>query len=413
MGTIIKQITAKAVENLKPGDTLWDANVKGFGVRCRTAGKSYMLKTRIRGQQRWFTIGRHGSPWTAELARKKALSLLGAIADGEDPVIFRDEQKRAFTVRELCDLYLEEGCADKKPSTIATDKGRIERHIKQLIGKRDVRTIAKRDIEQLMRDIANGKTATNVKTGKRGRAIVEGGKGTATRTIGLLGGIFTFAVDREIIETNPVRGVKRYKDKRIERYLSEDELARLGGAISDLEREDRITPFSAAAIRLLLLTGARRGEILSLRWEWVDFERGFAFLPDSKTGKKPLYLSAPALEVLSNIPRLDGNSHVICGEVDGKHLTDLKRPWARVCKHGEIENLRIHDLRHNFASVGAMGGLSLPIIGKLLGHLRTETTARYAHLADDPVKAANEKIAVRIQSHLAATRSSIVKKAAK
>ena len=159
-------------------------------------------------------------------------------------------------------------------------------------------------------------------------------------------------------------------------------------------------------MRLLLFTGARRGEILAMRWEWVDFERGFIFPPDSKTGRKPVYLSAPALEILTKLPRIEGNPFVICSEAEKKPMADLKRPWARVCDRAGIENLRIHDLRHNFASTGAMGGLSLPMIGKLLGHLRTETTARYSHLADDPVRSANERIGARLN---AAMRPKMVK----
>lgn len=398
MSSLSKKITLKALESVRDGQILWDTELRGFGVRGRGTGLYYVLKTRVHGQQRWFTIGKHGAPWTPESARKKVLGLLGEIAHGDDPAEVREDLKRRMSVNELCDLYLKEGCSEKKASTVATDKGRIERHIRPLLGRKDVRALGRRDIEQFMRDVADGKTAADVKTGTRGRAIVEGGKGTATRTVGLLGGIFSFAVDRGILTENPVRGVRRFKDRRVERFLSEDELARLGAAIAALEDEAAITPHAAAAIRLLLFTGARRGEILSLRWEWVDFERAFIFLPDSKTGRKPIYLSAPALEILSNLPRLDGNPHVICGEASGKPLADLKRPWAKVCDRAGIGNLRIHDLRHNFASTGAMGGLSLPMIGKLLGHLRTETTARYSHLADDPVRTANEGIARRISA---------------
>ncbi len=396
MPKISKKITLKALESLRDGQILWDTELRGFGVRARGTGLYYVLKTRVQGQQRWFTIGKHGAPWTPETARRKVLGLLGEIADGDDPAEVREDLKRRVNMSDLCNLYLKEGCSEKKPSTLATDKGRIERHIKPLLGTKDARALKRRDIEQFMRDIADGKSAADIKTGKHGRAIVEGGKGTATRTIGLLGGIYSFAVDRGIVPENPVRGIKRFKDKRVERFLSEQELVGLGRAIADLEQENAITPFAAAAIRLLIFTGARRGEILSMKWDWVDFERSFAFLPDSKSGKKQIYLSAPALEILSKLPRLEGNPHVVCNELPGQCLTDLKRPWARVCARANIQELRLHDLRHNFASVGAMGGLSLPIIGKLLGHLRTETTARYSHLADDPVHAANERIADRI-----------------
>ncbi len=264
-----------------------------------------------------------------------------------------------------------------------------------------------------MRDVADGKTAADVKTGKYGRAIVDGGRGTATRTIGLLGGIYSFAVDRGIVQENPVRGIKRYKDKRVERFLSEQELANLGGALAAMEEENAITPFAAAAIRLLIFSGARRGEILSLRWDWVDFERAIAFLPDSKSGRKQLFLSAPALEVLTSLPRLEGNPHVICNEIPGQRLVDLKRPWARLCKRANIAGLRLHDLRHNFASVGAMSGLSLPVIGKLLGHLRSETTARYSHLADDPIKSANEQIASQLAAGLTLSETSAASRSIK
>jgi integrase len=400
MPSLSKKITLKALEGLKNGEILWDTELRGFGARGRGTGLYYVLKTRVGGQQRWFTIGKHGAPWTPDSARKKVLGLLGEIADGNDPSEVREDLKRRISISDLCEIYLKEGCGEKKDTTLATDKGRIERHIKPLLGKKDARVLKKRDIEQFMRDIADGKTATDVKTKKRGRAIVEGGKGTSSRTVGLLGGIFSFAVDRGILIDNPARGIRRFKDKRVERFLSEDELSRLGSAIASLEAEEAITAFAAAAMRLLLFTGARRGEILAMRWDWVDFERGFIFLPNSKTGKKPVYLSAPALEILAKLPRIEGNPFVICGEAEKKPMADLKRPWARVCKRADISSLRIHDLRHNFASTGAMGGLSLPMIGKLLGHLRTETTARYSHLADDPIRLANERIGQKIAATL-------------
>jgi integrase len=399
-----QKITLKALESLQNGDFVWDTELRGFGVRARSTGLYYLLKTRVKGQQRWFTIGKHGSPWTPERARREVLSLLGEIADGLDPAEVREDLKKRLSVADLCDIYLREGCGEKKATTLATDKGRIERHIKPLIGQKDVRALTRHDVEQFMRDIADGKTAVDVRTGRRGRAIVKGGRGTATRTVGLLGGIFAFAFDRGIIPANPVRGVKRFKDKRVERFLSENELSRLGAAISKLEMENRLMLFAAAAIRLLIFTGARRGEILGLKWDWVDFERSMIFLPDSKSGRKPIYLAAPAQELLSKLPRLENSPYVINGEARGQPLADLKRPWAAVLAEANIENLRLHDLRHTFASVGAMSGMSLPIIGKLLGHLRAETTARYSHLADDPVKAANEKIAARISSSMQAMK---------
>jgi integrase len=174
-----------------------------------------------------------------------------------------------------------------------------------------------------------------------------------------------------------------------ERFLTPEELARLGDALADVASID---PFAIAAIRLLILTGARLREILHAKWREVDFERGIIFLPDSKTGKKPIYLSAAALAVLADIPRLEGNPHVFPGKADGVPRGGLDRPWSAIRKAAGLDGLRIHDLRHSFASVGAGGGLGLPIIGKLLGHTQAATTQRYAHVAADPVRQAVETI---------------------
>ena len=226
------------------------------------------------------TIGRHGSPWTVEKARKRAKKLLGEIAGGRDPATARDIENQDLTVAELCDEYLkavERGEVvtrfgnPKKASTLAGDRGRIERHIKPLLGKRKVRTVTVNDTRKFMADVAAGETAVDVKTGKHGRAIVKGGKGAASRTVGLLGGVFTYAVRQGLRSDNPVRGVERYRDQKNERFLSTDELTRLGRAIADAE-SDGDNPMAIAAIRLLILTGCRRGEIVNLEKSHVDFE---------------------------------------------------------------------------------------------------------------------------------------------
>jgi integrase len=197
--------------------------------------------------------------------------------------------------------------------------------------------------------------------------------------------------------TNPTRKVERYGESRRERFLSTQELRRLGDALKRAEGNgvedetvERISPFAAAAMRLLLFTGCRLSEILELRWEHVDFERGLLFLPDSKTGRKTIVLNAPALAVLADLARIPGNPHVIGGQKPGSAMTDLKRPWQRVCREAAISGVRLHDLRHTFASYGAGSSLGLPIIGKLLGHSQSATTARYAHLDADPLRRASE-----------------------
>ena len=195
---------------------------------------------------------------------------------------------------------------------------------------------------------------------------------------------------------NPARNIRRYKEQGRERFLTADELGRLGDALRQAETLD---PFSIAAIRLLILTGARLQEILRARWDEIDFERGLLNLSDSKTGKKAVHLSAPALEILNGLPQLADNPHIVPSSVkEGESRYDLKKPWAAICKVAGLEGLRVHDLRHSHASIGAGAGLSLPIIGKLLGHSQAATTQRYAHLANDPLREASERIGATISA---------------
>jgi integrase len=297
-----------------------------------------------------------------------------------------------MTIAGLCDLYLEEGTETKKASTVATDEGRILRHIKPLLGSRLISEVTTADVERFMRDVAKGKTAADVKTKKRGRAIVEGGKGTASRTVGLLGGIFTFAVARKLLGTNPVRGVKRYTDRKGERFLSPKELTALGEALRALEAE-RANASAIAVIRLLTFTGARKGEITGLRWPEVDLERCCLRLADSKTGAKVIPLAPPALAILSELSREGESPFVFPAEAGDGHFQGTEKVWRKVRAKAGLADVRLHDLRHSFASVGLLAGDSLPLIGKLLGHADVKTTARYAHLAEDPVKEAAKRIA--------------------
>jgi integrase len=394
------KITKRSVDALAaaPGAevVLWDTQVKGFGVRVRGSGtKTYVVRYRLgtgRGAPiRNYTIGPHGSPWTPDTARAEAVRILGLVETGADPAGKRVDDREALSVAALCDLYLAEGCATKKPSTLYTDRGRIERHIKPLLGRKKAKDVTRADVQRFMQDVAAGKTACDEKTGKRGRAIVEGGKGTATRTVGLLGGIFTFAVERGICPANAVQGVKRYRDRKGERFLSARELASLGLGLAVMEQTETISPVMANAVRLLLLTGGRKMEVLSLKWSFVDFERGYLRLPDSKTGEKVVALGAPALKLLADIPRL--SEWVFPAATGSGHLIGLPRAWENLREWCGLDGVRLHDLRHSFASVGAVSGDSLPVIGALLGHADSKTTSRYAHLTADPVKAAADRIA--------------------
>ena len=414
-------LTKRTIDATKPpasGETVvWDDAIPGFCARVRASGaKLYYLKTRVKGRVRWFAIGRHGAPWTVETARREARHLLGAVADGGDPAATRDVERRDPTLAELCGQYLAAAQAGeivsrlgevKKASTLATDRGRIERHIKPLLGRRKVRDVTQADVRRFLTDVAGGKTAADIKTGKHGRAIVEGGKGTATRTVGLLGGIFTFAVKRGLRADNPVRGVERYRDRQNERYLSAAELARLGETLSAAEQAGD-NPTAIAAIRLLILTGCRKSEILTLEWRHVDFEHACLRLPTSKTGAKTVPLGAPALELLASLPRLAGNPYVLPGERAGSFFVGLPKAWERIRARAGLQDFRLHDLRHSFASVGAAGGDSLLVIGRLLGHRDPRTSARYAHVPSDPAKAAADRISGTIAAALAGKSGNVV-----
>ena len=351
------------------------------------------------GRVHRFTIGKHGSPWTPSRARDEAGRLLALIKTGSDPAALRSADKMEKSVTELCDLYLAEGCETKKPSTVATDKGRIERHIMPLLGKKRVKDITQNDIRRFMKDVADGKTKADEKTGKYGRAIVKGGRGTAARTVGLLGGIFSFAVSEGIRPDNPVRGVMRYPDGKSERHLSREEMATLGEALAAAEDEGE-NATAIAAVRMLILTGCRKSEILTLQWENVDIDHACLRLPESKTGEKIVPLGAPVLEVLASLPRIEGNPYVLPGEKEKWHLVGLPRVWQRIKKRANLQDLRLHDLRHSFASVGASAGMGLPIIGKLLRHRYPKTTARYAHIGDDPARSAADRISESISAAL-------------
>jgi integrase len=220
----------------------------------------------------------------------------------------------------------------------------------------------------------------------------------ANRLLAVMSAMFTFAERWGLRQegTNPCRHVERYKEQSRERMLSVEELARLGSALARYDG----SPFVVAALKLLVFTGARRSEVLGLRWDWINFERGEARLPYSKTGIKTIQFAPPALEVLAGLPRVQGNPFVIVGGKPGAPLVNLEKPWIAIRKQAGLQGVRLHDLRHAFASIAAASGMGLPIIGKMLGHTQAATTMRYAHLADDPVKAAAATVAGTIASAL-------------
>jgi integrase len=377
------RITKAVVDALTPGELIFDDRVTGFGVRCQRASKVYILKTRVRGRQRWLTIGPHGSPWTAERARAKATALLGDIASGGDPATARDDEKAAGTFAEFASKYLGEYAATKKkPSSATSDRTNLELNILPALGRRGLTEITRSDIAKLHHGLRHK-------------------PGAANRCLSLLSKMFNLAERWGLRPdaSNPVRHLDRYPERKMERFLSAAEMARIGTVLK--EAEARENPYLIAAIRLLALTGARKSEILTARWEYVDRERAVLRLPDSKSGAKAVPLGAPALAVLKDLPAFSGNPYILPGHVKGQHLVNVDKFWRVVCKDADIRGCRLHDLRHSFASFGAAGGDSLLLIGKLLGHSQPQTTAKYSHLANDPVRAAADRIAGAIAAAMA------------
>jgi integrase len=379
-----------------------DSEVKGFVlVVTPTGAKSYAVDYRAgsgRGApKRRLTIGKHGSPWTPETARIEAKRLLGEVVAGRDPATARQQERDALTFTELIDLYLAEGAGHKKASTLKADRGRIDHHLRPLLGKLRADRSGRAEVERMRNAVAAGKTAEKIAGADKRRpgSIATGGKGAAAQCVALVSSIYAFAIDRGLCADNPARGVKKAPVRKLERFLSEAEIARLADAL-DAEAQQSGNPYPPAAIKLLLLTGCRKGEIINLRWDHVDFERECLRLPDSKTGAKVVYLNVPARALLQELPHLADNPRVIPGMRAGSGGPAIDKVWWRVRKAAGLADVRLHDLRHSFASVGAAGGLSLPIIGTSLGHKHAATTARYAHLSADPLRAANDAVGARI-----------------
>jgi integrase len=399
------KITKRVVDGVEPRDATYlvrDTEVKGFVLVVTPAGaKSYAVDYRAgsgRGSpKRRLTIGKHGSPWTPETARTEAKRLLVEVAAGRDPATARQQDRKALTFGELIDLYLSEGVGHKKASTLKADCGRIEHHLRPLLGKVRVDRIVRADVERMRNAVTAGKTAEKIESGEKRRSgsIATGGKGVAAQCVALVSAVFAFAVERGLCADNPARGVKKASVRKVERFLSEAEIAQFAEAL-DAEAQRSGNPYPPAAIKLLLLTGCRRGEIVNLRWDHVDFERECLRLPDSKTGAKVVYLNAPARVLLQELPRMADNPRVIPGMRADSASAAIENAWERVRAAAGLAGVRLHDLRHSFASVGAAGGLSLPIIGALLGHKHAMTTARYAHLSADPLRAANDAVGARI-----------------
>lgn len=404
------RITKRFVDSLVANgdDIYFDADLRGFGVRTKPSGsKTYLVQYQLDGRTRRISIGAHGTLAPAE-ARQKAAILLGKVKGGEDPAEDRAAERRAMTVQQLCDAYL--AAADnktilgkkglpKKLTTLAIDRGRITRHIVPLLGSRKVRDLTTPDVVRFMRDVAVGKTAVDVKTKLRGRAVVKGGSGTAARTIGLLGGMLSFAVSEGIIAANPARGVKRPADGRRIVRLSPFQYGELGKLLSEAEARGTEPWQVVGAIRLLALTGCRRGEIEGLRWSEVDIEGSCLRLADSKTGASLRPIGRAAVDLLKGLKR-SGTGFVFSGSRGDGHFTGLPKGWGRLVGRDPAEaglgTLTPHGLRHAFASTAHDLGVSEITIAALLGHATASITGRYVHHIDAALISVADAVCGRI-----------------
>lgn len=382
MTNLKRKITHTAVNELQPNQTVWDTEIRGLCIRRQKRDKVYSLKTRVNGRQRWIKIGQHGI-WTPQTARRRAQEMLVAAARGEDPTEILTQRRNAPTIGELCDAFLDDHGPRLKERTVAEYRSLIERFIKPEFGTLKSHEATRQNISQF-----HGSLSATPRQ--------------ANHMLAVLRKTFNWAIERDLTlnDQNPCSGVIPFSERKRDRYLTLDELETLGRVLDDEESSGRETPFVIGAIKLLMLTGARKNEILTLKWDYIDTDRNLISLPDSKTGAKALQLSNAALEVLNNLPRIQGNPFVIPGEKEGMHLVNLQKPWNRIRNQAGLDDVRIHDLRHTYASLAINSGVPLAILSKLLGQSQLTTTERYAHLADDPAKLAARQVSEGITKAL-------------
>jgi integrase len=415
LATKLTQRTVQALRPRRDRYEVCDSELAGFRLRVapdgeKTFGVLYRVGSGRAAPRRRFTLGRYG-PLTVEQARASAKRALGQVAQGQDPADERTTTRRGQTVAGLGESYLSD-VAIRRKRTTATEYRRLwTKHVVPYLGTKKVSAVTPADVRRLHRSLS----ATPY---------------LANRVVAMLGGFFGFAASEGAREShdNPAHGVEFYPERARERFLSAAEFRRLGESLSRAERQGlppapkhrrkpkgkhtikhrpknwdapkRADPFAIAAIRLLALTGCREGEILSLRWDAVDLEAGYLRFADTKTGRNNRPIGASAAEILQKLPRIADSPYVLPGMRSGEHLKEIKRLWYAVRYAAKLDGLRLHDLRHSFASVPASGGESILIIRSLLGHARVATTERYAHLSADPLRRAADRTSGSIASWL-------------
>ena len=373
------KLTKRLVEGAEVRDAdyfVWDEDLPGFGVRVMPSGRRvYVVQYRAGRRPRRISLG-PSTVLSCEQARTRAMNILAAVRNGLDPAADRDAMRKAVTVRQLAERFDREHIALRVKATTAKEYRRnLDRFILPALGHLPVTAVTRADVAKFHHDLRHIPYQAN-------------------RCVEVISKMFSLAELWGLRPdgSNPRKHIKKYAEEKRERFLNAGELRRLGEVLREMEEERIELPSAILAVRLLILTGCRLGEIMTLRWDYVDLPAKALRLPDSKTGAKTVLLGQPAAELLMSAERTEGNPWVIAGTIEGQRLSDLQPFWQRVRARAGLKDVRLHDLRHTFASTAVAAGQGLPMIGKLLGHTQVQTTARYAHLAADPVKAAADSV---------------------
>lgn len=407
MNTRISNQTADAAKPREARYVIWDSELSGFGLRVApTGGRSWIAAYRAGGgrkaPQRLMTLGTYPKV-RAPAARDAAGKVLAAAALGLDPAGDRAAKRREMTVADLVDLYETDGCfvqrgvrqgQPMKASTKAYTMARLRHHVIPLLGTKRMSEVTEGDVERFARDVARGKTAKDEKLGKRKRIIVRGGEGAARKVVRDLSALFSFAQRQRIVAANPVSTASvRKTDNRRERFLSLDEVKRLGAALDAVENCGA-NPMALNQARLWALTGCRRNEVAGLKWSEVDFERGLLVLGDTKAGRSVRPLGAAAIALLKSLrSKAGGRAVFVFPAVRGKTFYQgTKRIWPTVLKKAQLDGVTPHTLRHTLGSAAASAGEALLMIGSILGHANARSTQIYAHVAHDPARLAADRV---------------------
>lgn len=413
------KITKRLVDSLdaSQSETLVnDTELEGFGLRVRPpASRVYVLRYRFGGERKRKTIGPHGSPWTPETARKEARRLLGLVATGIDPLFEEQQAKKEMTIKALCETYLAQAEAGhiltnrdrpKKPATIAKDRASINGHIVPLLGNKKISALTRPDVVTFRNNVTAGKTSSNKKTGKHGRSIIKGGPSAARRSLATLSAVYSHAVSMGLVQVNPVHGIVKKPAPKNKQTLTAENYQVLHEALATVEEASKTrkantgTKIALAAIRLLLLTGCRRNEVLSLLKTEIDAKTGCFRFADTKTGAQVRPIGVTAIQFAVTQDWNEKSDYVFPASRGEGHLVNVQRTWNEVRIAASLDDVPLHTARHGFASVAAELGYSLPTIGGLLGHSSGSVTSQYIHLVDSALVAAANQVAAVIDARM-------------